>query len=237
MFKKDVYRTFEKKLGYRFRKKSLLKEAMAHPSYRHETGDVDYDNQRLEFLGDAVLSFLTGAELYERFNEHDEGMLTTLRSQLTRDSKLAEVARDLDVGAYLKVGRGEESSGGRKRASSLSDAFEAILGAIYLGGGVRAAKAFLKKHLFSRLECSEDSGIWLDNPKGELQERCQAIWRTNPVYRVIHRDGPAHAFIYTVEVRSGDGSTARGSGKSKQSAEKSAAEKMLKLLNSGKHGK
>lgn len=230
--RKDQYVKLEKKLGYRFRKRNLLKEALSHPSYRHETEGIDYDNQRLEFLGDAVLSFLTGAFLYDRFKEHDEGMLTTLRSQLTRDSKLAEVARDLDIGSYLKVGRGEEASGGKHRASSLSDAFEALLGAIYLDGGVKAAGSVLKKHLFHRLE-HDESDIWMDNPKGELQELCQDKWKSNPIYRVVRREGLPHNSVYTVEVTVGNGMMAKGQGRNKQSAEKSSAEKMLAMLASG----
>ena len=133
---KHPYRKLERSIGYSFRKRKLLETALIHRSFRFETEGIDSDNQRLEFLGDAVLGFVAGAFVYKRFASKQEGFLTSLRSQIISGKALAEIATKLKLGEYLQVGKGEAKSGGRCRASTLADALEAVIGAAYLDGGI-----------------------------------------------------------------------------------------------------
>jgi len=227
--RRSPYRALEKSIGYAFRKRKLLETALTHRSFRFENQDVEADNQRLEFLGDAVLGFLTAAYLYRRFGEYHEGHLTTFRSQTNSGRALAKLARSIDLGEHLRMGKGEERSGGRKRPSTLADAFEAVLGAVYLDGGIRGAEKMFKKLLVPLLKAlSEDT--WADNPKGKLQELSQRRWKAAPRYEVVKRDGPPHASIFTVAVLIGGKRRGRGRGKNKQDAEARAAADALKKL-------
>lgn len=223
----------ERATKYRFRNSGLLRAALTHRSYRFEHPETPVDNQRLEFLGDAVLALLTARTLYERFPDHDEGMLTALRAQLASRDALAEIASALGVGAFLFLGKGEEKSAGRERTSNLTDALEALFGAVYLDGGMRAAEGVFRRLFSVKLhELTHDA--WAGNPKGQLQELAQRFWRMPPTYRVVSRTGPEHRSTFTVEVRVGEHLTAQGTGGSKREAESRAAAAALMRIEQTK---
>jgi ribonuclease III len=217
------------RLGYRFAKTDLLKLALTHPSVAHETTAQVPHNQRLEFLGDAVLGLVLTQELYERFDTVSEGPLTKARAQMVNRRSLAEQARRFDLGEFLILSRGEESSGGREKQSALADAFEAILGAIFLDGGFAAARDFI-------LQCFRDAFGHLtripniDNPKGELQEMLQARSVDAPHYQTTSVTGPDHDRLFECAVFHDGRELGRGKGKSKKSAESEAALAALRTL-------
>jgi ribonuclease-3 len=217
------------RLGYQFRDVNLLRLALTHPSVAHESGKEIEHNQRLEFLGDAVLGLILSRALYEKFPDSDEGPLTKSRAKLVNRKTLAEHARSLNLGAHLVLSHGEENSGGRERASALADAFEALLGAIFLDRGFDAAREFILREFaddFTALE--EISGI--DNPKGELQELLQAKSPNAPEYQILSASGPDHDRNFECAVLHDGTELARGSGKSKKAAESDAALAALKKL-------
>ena len=234
--KKNPYSRLEKAIGYRFRKRSLLDTALIHRSFRFENGQVTSDNQRLEFLGDAVLGFITAAHVYERFVGRDEGFLTSLRSRITSGKALAKTARDICLGEYVKIGKGEERSGGRKRPSNLADALEAVVGAAFLDGGMKAAQKILKKLFVPQLDGLSDD-VWAENPKGRLQEYSQRTWKKSPRYRVIRKVGPPHATVFTAKVTLGGGIEGTGRGRNKQDAETKAAVDALSKLPEKRTGR
>jgi len=220
---------FQIRLSYKFRDESLLCVALTHPSVAHESGGTQPHNQRLEFLGDAVLQLVLTSELYEKFSTFDEGPLTKARAKLVNRRALAERARVLDLGAYLILSRGEETHGGRERPSALADAFEALLGAIFLDGGFEAVSKFILSEFSAAFgELGELPGI--ENPKGELQELLQARSPKAPEYHVVSAVGPDHDRMFECTVEHEGVELARGSGKSKKSAESNAAMAALKKL-------
>jgi ribonuclease III len=216
-------------LGYRFSKPELLKLAVTHPSVAHETTAQIPHNQRLEFLGDAVLGLVLTQELYERFHTVSEGPLTKARAQMVNRRSLAEQARRFQLGEFLILSRGEESSGGREKQSALADGFEAVLGAIFLDGGFEAARNFI-------LKCFRDAFGHLtripniDNPKGELQEMLQARSIDAPQYQTTSVTGPDHDRLFECAVFHEGRELGRGKGKSKKSAESEAALAALRNL-------
>jgi ribonuclease-3 len=216
------YDELQNRLGYVFREPALLHLALTHPSVAHEQGAPVQTNQRLEFLGDAVLQLVLTRELYEKFPDFGEGPLTKARAKLVNRRTLAEHARHLDLGKYLILSRGEQIHGGRERASALADTFEAILGAIFLDSGFDPARAFILKQFHGAF--GELSGIpILENPKGELQELLQAVSSEAPHYHVISATGPDHDRVFECTVHHGGEELARGHGKSKKAAESEAA--------------
>ena len=220
---------FQTRLGYKFRDENLLRLALTHPSVAHESGETQPHNQRLEFLGDAVLQLVLTRELYEKFPTFNEGPLTKARAKLVNRSALAERAQALGLGAYLILSRGEEMHGGRERASALADAFEALLGAIFLDGGFDAAREFILREFGAASgELGELPGI--ENPKGELQELLQARSPEAPEYHVVSAVGPDHDRVFECTVHHGGVELARGSGKSKKAAESEAALAALKKM-------
>jgi len=227
--RKNPYRALEQALGYRFRNRRLLEQALVHPSYRYETDGVDGDNQRLEFLGDAVLGMLTAAYLFETHPDKPEGELTSLRSQVTSGRALALIGSEIGLGAFLKIGRGEERSGGRKRASNLTDAVEALIGAAWCDGGMKAAEKVVRR-LVLPVVAGLESHSAAANPKGRLQELSQARWKQSPVYTLTGTEGPAHEALFTVAVRLPDGGCWTGRGKGKRAAETAAARAALAAL-------
>lgn len=216
----------EKRLGYRFRKAALLQEALTHPSVGHEKQRRHNDNQRLEFLGDAVLQLVTTEYLYSHFPNEREGRLTKLRARLVSRDALKAHAEALDLGRYLLLGRGEEASGGRQRTSTLADAFEAIIGAIYLDSDFATARDFILRETQMALAQVLDKPVDI-NPKGQLQETLQSIRMEGPVYEVISASGPEHAKVFVVQVKWGEICLGRGNGRSKQAAEIDAARDAL----------
>lgn len=218
--------TLEQRLGYNFRNLALLKEALTHPSLGHEKQRQQEDNQRLEFLGDAVLQLVTTEYLYTHFPREQEGPLTKLRARLVSRDALKAHAQALDLGQHLLMGRGEESSGGRTRASTLADAFEAIVGAIYLDSDFATARDFVLRETRAALEQVLEEPIDI-NPKGQLQEILQGIAMRGPTYEVISATGPEHAKTFVVEVHWEGNVLGRGTGLSKQAAEVEAANNAL----------
>jgi ribonuclease-3 len=222
----------ESVLGYSFRDPSLLTQALTHSSLGYESQRTLPDNQRLEFLGDSVLQLLLSEMLFLRYKTADEGMLTKVRAQLVSTKALAQVARRIELGNFLLMGRGEESHGGRQRDSSLADALEAIAGAVFLDGGMDAART-LAQHLFTDLLDSLGATPSDKNPKGQLQEILQAINPTSPHYEVISQSGPDHAKNFVCAVIWCGRELGRGSGRSKKEAEVEAARVALEADTQG----
>jgi ribonuclease-3 len=216
-------------LEYHFREPALLRLALTHPSVAHEQAGPLQTNQRLEFLGDAVLQLVLTCELYQKFPTFGEGPLTKARAKLVNRRTLAEHGRRLGLGKNLILSRGEESHGGRERASALADAYEALLGAVFLDGGFEAANTVILGEF--RTAFGELSGIpILENPKGELQELLQAVSAEAPYYDVVSATGPDHDRIFECTVHHGGAELARGVGKSKKAAESEAALAALRHL-------
>lgn len=219
----------EARLGCRFRDLKLLRLALTHPSIAHERDGRADHNQRLEFLGDAVLQLVMTRELYTRFPDYDEGRLTKARARLVNRRTLAQHARQLGLGEHLILSRGEELSGGRERPSALADAFEAVIGAIFLDAGLDAATAFILRQ-FERAFGELRTLPSLDNPKGELQELLQARSPEAPQYQIVSISGPDHDRVFECTVHHGGVELARGRGKSKKAAESDAALAALRKL-------
>jgi ribonuclease III len=224
-------RDLQNRLGHEFRDAALLQLALTHPSVAHEQGAPMQHNQRLEFLGDAVLQLVLTRELYEQFPAFGEGPLTKARAKLVNRRALAEKGKQLDLGAHLVLSRGEEAHGGRERPSALADAFEAVLGAVFLDGGVAAAEKFVGLHFREAFGKLGDIPV-LENPKGELQELLQIRSPAAPQYSVVSTSGPDHDRIFECTVHHEGRELARGHGKSKKEAESAAA---LAALNSLRH--
>lgn len=226
---RNPYRDLERELGYRFRRSALLETALVHRSFRFENAGVEYDNQRLEFLGDAALGLAAAAWLFERNADCNEGRLTSMRSQVTSGKALCHAANRINLGHYMRIGKGEEGSGGRQRHSNLEDALEAIIGAAYVDGGMRAVTTIFT-NLFGAVMETMDDDHWAGNPKGRLQEYVQRELGVNLSYRLISREGPAHAPVFVVEAVLPDGRLGRGSAPNKQQAESDAAAELLAVL-------
>ena len=212
----------EERIGYKFRNSLLLAEALTHPSLRHETHRAHFDNQRLEFLGDAVLQLVVTEHLYGYFTAEAEGKLTKLRARLVSREALALHAAAIDLGQYLMMGRGEEASGGRVRNSTLADAFEALVGAIFLDSDLAMARKFILEQAASDLAQLVEEPVDI-NPKGQLQELLQAISPRSPVYEVLSQTGPEHAKTFVVRAVWEGVELGQGTGRSKKQAETAAA--------------
>lgn len=222
------FEAFQKRLGYKFHDPELLRLALTHPSVAHEASGVIPHNQRLEFLGDSVLGLVLTGELYQRFAAVSEGPLTKARAQMVNRRTLAAQAKRIGLGEHLILSRGEESTGGRDRPSNLADAYEALLGAIFLDGGYEMAREFILRWFrdaFGELKAIPN----LDNPKGELQEMLQADSPEPPEYETTSVSGPDHDRLFECAVYHGGMELGRGKGKSKKAAESEAA---LAALNS-----
>jgi len=226
---------FSRRIGVPFSYHALLGRALTHRSYLNEhPHEALEDNERLEFLGDAVLDFLVGAWLYNHFPEMREGALTRLRSALVRTEQLAKFANDLCFGAAMRLGRGEGEGGGRQRQALLCATFEAVVGAIYLDSGLDAVRRFIEPLLEkSVLEILSTNGD--QDPKSLFQERVQALGYPPPQYRPVQASGPDHSKIFEVEALVGKMIYARGQGTSKQIAAKAAARAGLARLELEPH--
>jgi ribonuclease III len=217
------------RLGYDFKNLGLLRLALTHPSVAHEQNTHMQTNQRLEFLGDAVLQLALSGELYDKYPGVSEGPLTKARAKLVNRRTLAEHARQLELGKALILSRGEEIHGGRDRASALADAFEALLGAVFLDGGFEAARHFILRQ-FQSAFVSLSVIPTLENPKGELQELLQSLSAEAPNYHVVSTSGPDHDRVFECTVHHAGVELARGQGKSKKAAESEAAMAALKKM-------
>jgi ribonuclease-3 len=217
-------------LGYRFRDPRLLRRALTHPSYVNEHPEETIgDNQRLEFLGDAVIDFIAAAWVYGSYTDFDEGRMTRLRAVLVRTETLAHFAHEMGVGEALSLGRGEEEAGGRERDANLCDAFEAVVGAIYLDAGMRAARAAVEP-FFTPVAESTLAEAADQDAKSRLQEWSQAELKVTPRYRIVAARGPDHAKTFVAEVLLDDRVVGQGTGNSKQAAEQAAAEAACESL-------
>jgi ribonuclease III len=216
----------EKRLKYKFRNPLLLAEAMTHPSLGHETQRHHFDNQRLEFLGDAVLQIIFTEWLFDHFPTFSEGKLTKMRSRLVSRDGLKLHAERLDLGKHLMMGRGEEASGGRERVSALADAYEALIGAIYLDSDYVTARRIVLTEAREDLEALEEDPPD-SNPKGRLQELLQSLSPVSPSYPILSADGPEHQKLFVARVRWRGVDLGQGSGRSKKDAETAAAKDAL----------
>lgn len=232
----------EERIGYKFRNSLLLAEAMTHSSISLERKDYPFDNQRLEFLGDAVLQIIITDHLFHIFPDFSEGRLTKLRSRLVSRTGLRNHAMKLRLGDFLMMGRGEESSGGRDRASTLADSFEALVGAIYLDGGFEAARRFVLDQTRQEIIILTRQPVEL-NPKGQLQEILQSISTSPPTYSITSQSGPDHQKQFECVVLWEDLTLGKGAGRSKKMAEVDAAAVALrkqawqKYAKVGKHAR
>lgn len=227
----ELPQDFARRLHLPFSDNLLLSRALTHRSYINEHPDALEDNERLEFLGDAVLDFLVGAWLYNRFPEMAEGELTRMRSALVRTDQLADFARQIDLGLALRLGRGELGGGGRDRQAVLCAGFEALIGALYLNSGVAEVQAFIEPFLRQAVDEILSSNKDLDS-KSLLQEWLQSQGHGPPEYRTVAARGPDHARIFEVEVLVNGEVVGRGSGHSKQAAAKQAASIALEKARS-----
>lgn len=220
-------RRFQESIGLTFRNEELLIRALTHPSYLNENHQsATEDNQRLEFLGDAVLDFISGELLYHRFPDAAEGRLTRLRAALVRTETLAQLALSCHLHEVLLLGKGEEDNGGRQRMSNLCAAFEAVMGAYYLDSGLQAVATYVTP-LFEDALAQVIAREFDKDPKSQLQEWAQRHLNTTPVYETIHSEGPDHDVVFTVVVLINGKQCAEGRGKSKRSAAQDAARNAL----------
>ncbi|HEY4052727.1 MAG TPA: ribonuclease III [Terriglobales bacterium] len=237
--------TLEQSIGHAFSDPQLLRQALTHSSQaremeaqRPESTERTGDNEQLEFLGDAVLGLVTTEELYRRFPQFSEGQLSKLRAHLVSKNHLIRVAERLELGKYLRLGRGEEKSGGRNKAALLVDALEAILGAVYLDSGFETSRGIILKHIvWPELEQFVSLGTAgkVTDYKSALQERLQAGGRPQPMYVLVKESGPEHQKTFTIEAQlmASNGSaefTARSEGSTKKHAEQDAARQVLEHL-------
>ena len=225
-------RALEKRLGFEFNNPELLRRALVHASVLNEDSErADLDsNERLEFLGDAVLGHVVAAWLFEAMPDASEGQLTRARSMLVSRGTLAEVARSLDIGSVLQLGRGEEAAGGGTRDSNLADALEAVIGAVYLDRGEPEAGRVIRELLRPRLSQAVDERSTSD-AKSRLQEIVQARHKETPSYAAVNERGPSHDRQFTVEVSVLDEVAGSGSGSSKRAAEQLAAKAALERID------
>ncbi|MDE1924583.1 MAG: ribonuclease III [Patescibacteria group bacterium] len=221
------FQSFEETLGVSFNDLSLLRQAFTHRSYLNEhRGEKGGHNERLEFLGDAVLELISTHFLYEKFPDKPEGDLTAYRAALVNAVTLSEVAQKLGMNDYLLLSRGEAKDTGRARGVLLANAFEAVVGAIYLDQGYDAARAFISEHLFPKIDEIIKKKLWQDS-KSALQEKVQEVEGVTPYYSVLKEAGPDHDKRFVVGVYVKDKLIAEGSGKAKQEAEQAAAQAAL----------
>ncbi|NLH48766.1 MAG: ribonuclease III [Myxococcales bacterium] len=208
-------------IGHEFNDPTLLQRAITHSSFANEAGHSE-DYERLEFLGDAVLELIVSHMLLDRFPEHKEGELSRLRASAVNRHTLATIARRLGMGEFVQMSRGEEKTGGREKETILADVFEAVIGAIYLDGGLGAAGSFIERY-FDLLFAGADERILFTDYKTRLQEASQAQLAATPTYRILETTGPDHDKRFVVEVSIGRAPYGTGTGKSKKEAEQQAA--------------
>ena len=208
-----------------FTNKKLLELALTHKSWVNEHSGKRGSNERLEFLGDAILEFIVSKEIYNKFPKQEEGYLTALRANLVNTINLSQIAKKLNLGSYLYLSKGEEESGGRSNSSILADSVEALIGALFLDGGVEKAEKFLSEYLISEID--KKASEPLKDAKSQLQEVVQAKGYIAPKYEVVNEEGPDHSKLFTIQVVINGKSKATGTGKSKSEAAQDAATKAL----------
>lgn len=222
------YEELEKKMNIHFNDLNLVDTAFVHKSYMNEHRDLKSEhNERLEFLGDAVLELVVTEYLYKKYPEEEEGVLTNWRSALVKGKHLAEIAVELELGLYLYLSRGEERSGGRKKNYILANTLEAVIGAMYLDQDYKTAHSFIDTFILKRLEEILKKGLHIDS-KSRFQEIAQEVLGVTPEYRLVKEEGPDHNKSFVMGAYIGEDFVAEGSGSSKQKAEQEAATAALK---------
>lgn len=239
VFKRKRARTFvevdypllQQRLGYQFRHLTMLRQALTHRSFANESGDPDMeDNEKFEFLGDSVMGFVISDLLYQCFPRFREGDLSRVKSHVVSEPFLAELARELDLGSFMLLGRGESYSGGHEKSSLLSNCYEALIAAIYLDGGIEPAREFIVAAFKDRVETLVHNRHILDH-KSLLQEHAQDIFHCTPHYRMRRVTGPDHERTYEIDLMIKGEVFSTGSGKNRKEAEQSAAKAALAKLN------
>ena len=225
----------ERRIGYRFRDRGLLEHALTHRSRVHEdaSGGV-FDNESMEFLGDSVLGFVIADMLFREFPQHNEGQKSKLKASIVSATSLARLGEKIDIGTYLILGRGEEKTGGRRKHALIADCYEALIAAVYLDGGIEAARSFIERQFADLIEEARRTGAqaaFTEDYKSALQEWLQSHDRGLPSYRLAAEIGPAHRRLFDVEVLVNGEPIARAEGKSKKEAAQAAAKVALTLLN------
>ncbi len=229
-YSKNKTEELEKKIGYIFKDRNLLEMALTHSSYANENRRSISDNERLEFLGDAVLGMVIADYLYKIFGQYQEGDLTKIRASIVSEGPLAEIARQIELGRFLNLGRGEANTGGRDRDSLLADGVEAIIGAVYLEGGIEIARDLIIR-LFTPIMEKSFEGKGFQDYKTTLQEVLQKDSEQEITYEVIQERGPDHNKEFLVKVYHGGRAIGTGRGKSKKEAEQQAAKEALGKIN------
>lgn len=225
-----ILKEYQKVIGYTFKDLELLNRALIHTSYANENNLPHFkSNQRLEFLGDAVLDLIISEFIYKEYPDFPEGELTKIRANVVCESTLVKIALQLGLGNYIFLGRGEESTGGKERPSILADALEALIGAIYLDGGLQEARAFIMKQFYDEVVDTAEKQNYRDY-KTALQELIQKDYSDRLYYEVISESGPDHDKVFTVQVKLKNNILGRGTGKSKKEAEQIAAKAALEEL-------
>ena len=227
------YSVFESKLGYAFKDRSLLETAFTHTTYIFENGGEHWQsNQRLEFIGDAVLDVVVGEMIYDLRPKCDEGFLSKTRSAAVCERSFAEIARDLDMGSYLLLGKGESQSGGADKDSNLADCFESVIAAVYFDGGFEAARTVIYKNLTDTVNKAVNGEIFMDY-KSRLLEISQSKGRRHQIsFRIVDERGPAHQKEFDCEVYADDTFLAMATGHSKKDAEQKCAKEAIEVYNS-----
>lgn len=226
---------FEKSVGYGFRNNALLNQAFTHKSYANEKNmERSSDNERLEFLGDSVLGVVMSHTLYNEYPGEDEGVLTRYKSQLVSGETLGRIAKELGLGEYLLLGRGEEASGGRKHVSNLMCAMEAVIGAIFLDGGLKSAHGFISRVFRPEIQLVKE-GKGAKDYKSVFQQIALRKFKTMPSYRILSEIGPDHKKHFIVEAMVSGRGCGIGSGPNKKSAEQASAKEALSALESEKN--
>jgi ribonuclease-3 len=228
---RDEFEDLQTRIDYRFKDRGLLEHALTHKSRAAEdaSGGV-IDNESLEFLGDAVLGLIVADALFQRFPDYSEGQKSKIKASVVSTHSLARHAERLGLGEHLILGRGEEKTGGRFKAALLADAYEALIAAIYLDGGIDAARAFLARELEEAISAGEQPDFHGQDFKSALQERLQSLGRALPEYRVVNEEGPDHRKVFHVDVIVGGETLATATGKAKKEAEQEAARLALSKL-------
>lgn len=230
LYTEELVLELEKKINIQFSDKMILQRSLTHKSFSNENSNLNLrDNERLEFLGDSVLSIVISTYIFDHFPDYPEGELAKMRSVIVSEPILAMVAREINLGKYILLGRGEELSGGRKRDSILSDTMEALIAAIYLDMGIEKAKEFIIS-LFEENIKGVEKGKYIQDYKTILQETIQKNSINRPLYVVIEEKGPDHNKEFTVEVKHEDKKMGIGRGTSKKEAEQNAARAALKKI-------
>jgi len=230
----DPLEALEERIGYKFNDRRLLQRALTHRSWNAEQGCFlanSGDNEQLEFLGDSILGFVVSEALVRRYPMSSEGRLSQLKAHLVSASHLHSCALEIELGNFLRLGKGEEQSGGRARKTLLANAFEALIAAMHLDGGLTVASSFIQDAVLGRLaEIDELGAIALLNYKSLVQERAQALGLAFPRYLIVGTSGPEHAKLFTIEAKIGDTLSSRATASSKKAASQQAAESLYALL-------